>query len=70
MAKAQRTERTDDLDELQRRIEAIETGAQRREPAASDGEPASSRTGLRRSASLRRSALQRKTPLRRTRKAK
>lgn len=70
MTEAPRTERTDDLNELRRRIEAIETGAPRPEPSANDGERAIRRSGLRRSSSLRRSALQRKTPLRRTRKAK
>ena len=69
MAEAPRTERNDDLSELRQRIEAIETGTQRREPATNDAERATPRNGLRRSSSLRRSALQRKTPLRRTRKA-
>jgi hypothetical protein len=62
--------RTDDLNELQQRIEAIETGTQRRAPATNDAESATPRTGLRRSSTMRRSALQRKTPLRRSRKAR
>ena len=61
-------ERTDDLDELRARIEAIETGTQRGSPAPDHDERAAARTGLRRSSSLRRSALQRKTALRRSRK--
>ena len=69
MPEAPRTERNDDLSELRQRIEAIETGTQRREPATNDAERATPRNGLRRSSSLRRSALQRKTPLRRTRKS-
>jgi hypothetical protein len=70
MAEESGTERTDDLDELRARIEAIETGKQRAGPASNHDERAAASTGLRRSSSLRRSAMQRKTPLRRTRKAK
>ena len=69
MAEESGAERTDDLDELRKRIEAIETGRQHREPATNDDGRGSGRTGLRRSSSLRRSALQRKTPIRRSRKA-
>ena len=61
-------ERTDDLDELRQRIEAIETGGQPTRPAPDHDERATARTGLRRGSSLRRSALQRKAPLRRSRK--
>jgi hypothetical protein len=60
--------RTDDLDELRRRIEAIESGTQRDEPGPNHDGRATSRTDRRGSSSLRRSALQRKTPLRRSRK--
>jgi hypothetical protein len=67
MVDGPRTEPTDDLNELRRRIEAIETGTQRREPAPNHDERAEAHSGLRQSSSLRRSALQRKTPLRRTR---
>jgi hypothetical protein len=70
MAEESGTERTDDLDELRARIEAIETGTQRARPASNHEERAAAGTSLRRSSSLRRSALQRKAPLRRTRKAK
>jgi hypothetical protein len=69
MAEASGTERTDDLNELRARIEAIETGAQRDEPAPNHDERASGRTGVSRRSSLRRSALQRKAPLHRSRKA-
>jgi hypothetical protein len=70
MPEALRRKRTDDLDELRQRIEAIETGTQRREPAPNDAERATPRTSLRRGSALRRSALKRKTPLSRTRQAK
>ena len=66
MAEESGTERTDDLDELRARIEAIETGTRRDAPAQNHDEGATVRTG---GSSLRRSALQRKTPLRRSRKA-
>jgi hypothetical protein len=62
------TERTDDLDELRRRIEAIETGTQRSNPAPDHDERATARTAARSGSSLRGSTLQRKTPLRRARK--
>ena len=69
MTKAPRTERTDDLNELRRRIEAIETGSHLApEPATNDAERARPGASLRRSSAVRRPALQRKTPLRRTRK--
>lgn len=69
MAEKSGMERTDDLDELRQRIEAIETGAQRGGPAPDHDELGPGRTGVRRGSSLRGSALQRKTPLRGSRKA-